>query len=338
MRASHAAFTLIITAALAGCRDAQSVMAPQSEDAARYALLGWILFGGGTAILVGVTVLSGLSIWGGREVRARLSSESFVFGGGLVFPGVILVLLLVYSVVLMGAGAAPSAPSSRSPIAQDDVPVAIEVVGEQWWWRVTYNLPDGRSITTANELRIPVGRRVRLTLKTADVIHSFWVPRLAGKIDMIPGRANVLTIAAAKPGVARGQCAEYCGGAHARMSLHVVSLDPDAYAEWVAGQSRSADEPRTDVARRGQTLFLSTGCGGCHRIAGTLASGTIGPDLTHVGSRIAIAAATLPNDVASLARWIRHNQRIKPGNRMLAYEFLDDDALTAMATYLVGLK
>ena len=145
---------------------------------------------------------------------------------------------------------------------------------------------------TANEIRIPAGRQVEIELSSADVIHSFWVPSLAGKVDMIPGTVNRMRLRAAQTGTYRGQCAEYCGGPHALMAFHVVVLEPDQFESWLAGQRQPAAAQRTALQRRGEGLFLSTGCGGCHAIRGTKAAGTIGPDLTHVGGRLSIAAAT----------------------------------------------
>jgi cytochrome c oxidase subunit 2 len=214
----------------------------------------------------------------------------------------------------------------------------ISVRGEQWWWRVVYANGAGRRIESANELRIPVGRPVELELTSADVIHSFWVPRLAGKLDMIPGRKTVLRLAATTPGTSRGQCAEYCGGAHALMSFYVVALPEPEFDTWLAHEGSPAARPENHDARMGQLLFLSHGCGGCHTIRGTSAIGTIGPDLTHVGGRMSLAAATLPNTATAIARWIADNQHIKPQNRMPPFGIFSPSELALLSTYLAGLK
>jgi cytochrome c oxidase subunit 2 len=214
----------------------------------------------------------------------------------------------------------------------------IAVDGRQWWWRVVYSDPNGNRIESANEIRIPVGQTVKLELTTSDVIHSFWVPRLAGKLDMIPGRKNVLTLVARESGVSRGQCAEYCGGAHALMSLYVVALPKMEFAAWLDHEAKPAAPTTDPEARAGQMLFLSHGCGGCHTIRGTPAVGTIGPDLTHVGSRMSLGAAALPNDQASIARWITENQHIKPENRMPPFAIFNNKELSSLSLYLSGLK
>jgi cytochrome c oxidase subunit 2 len=240
-----------------------------------------------------------------------------------------LTILLIYGLAVMRAGDAEPPPGE---------PVRIAVIGEQWWWRIVYTDAAGQRFESANELTIPTARPVELTLSTADVIHSFWVPNLAGKVDMIPGRTNRLTLVADRPGVSRGQCAEYCGGAHALMSLFVVALPPAEFADWLDQARRAAPEPATALARQGQGLFLASGCGGCHAIRGTPAAGRIGPDLTHVGARLSLAAGTLANGEAALARWIRDNQHIKPENRMLPYGIFSDSELGALASYLMSLR
>jgi cytochrome c oxidase subunit 2 len=214
----------------------------------------------------------------------------------------------------------------------------LAISGEQWWWRVTYTTADGRRVESANELRIPVGRPVRIELTSADVIHSLWIPKLAGKLDMIPGRKNVLHLTANTPGVSRGQCAEYCGGAHALMSFYVVALPPAEFETWLSKEAEQARPASDSESNAGQMLFLSHGCGGCHTIRGTAANGRIGPDLTHLGGRMSLAAATLPNDEAAIAHWITHNQHIKPTNRMPPFGIFSKTELATLSRYLSGLK
>jgi cytochrome c oxidase subunit 2 len=222
-----------------------------------------------------------------------------------------------------------------SPAGSGAASVRIAVIGEQWWWRVVYVAPDGRRIESANEIRIPVGQPVALELTTADVIHSLWIPKLAGKLDMIPGRKNVLNVVANEPGISRGQCAEYCGGAHAMMSLYVVAMPENEFETWLA---REASPALVAQSGAGQRLFFAGGCGACHAIRGTRAQGRIGPDLTHLGSRMSLAAATLPNRAEDIARWIRDSQHVKPENRMPPYGIFSADELAALAGYLADLK
>jgi cytochrome c oxidase subunit 2 len=247
----------------------------------------------------------------------------------LVFPIVTLTALLAYGLTVTGAALHPPALGA---------PLRVSVVGEQWWWRVVYHDSDGTRIESANELRIPVDRPVEIELSSADVIHSFWVPKLAGKLDMIPGRTTKLRLAATSPGVSRGQCAEYCGGAHALMAFYVVALPQPEFESWLAREAEPAVAATDAETMMGAMLFMSHGCGSCHRVRGTGAVGTIGPDLTHVGSRMSLAAAALPNDAAAFARWITDNQHIKPKNRMPPFRIFSETELNALSVYLANLK
>lgn len=325
-RTAVAVTTLIV---LAGCSGVQSALSPIGDEAARVNVLFWVMTIGGAVILAIVAVAAAMAMFGTERLRMRLARDSFVVGAGLVFPAVTLTALLVAGLLLLAV---------RTPTEGDDTPAFASITGEQWWWRVVYHLPDGERIESANELRIPVGVPVRLALETADVLHSFWVPRLAGKLDMIPGRTNVLTLQATEPGISRGQCAEFCGGAHAFMAFHVVALPVDVFAAWREAEAGPATEPTTAELQRGAEIFDGAGCGACHTVRGAGANGTIGPDLTHVGSRHSLAAATLPNDAAAFANWIRNNQHIKPENKMPPFDILSDEELALLARYLESLK
>ncbi|MDW9445522.1 cytochrome C oxidase subunit II [Sinorhizobium meliloti] len=314
--------------ALQGCAGLQSALDPSGAEAERIGTLSWLLVLFSTAILVAVCLITAVALFGGERWRARIAGERIVIGGGLVFPILALSVLLIYGFYLMS----PGTTEARSQGA-----LRIEVVGERWWWRVTYVDEAGRRIESANEIRLPVGRPVELELTSADVIHSFWVPRLAGKLDMIPGHTNTLTLQATKAGISRGQCAEYCGGPHAFMSFYVIAMPDDQFSSWLAGEAGDASAAKPDQAA-GQALFLSSGCAACHRVRGTDARGTIGPDLTHVGSRHSLAAATLENDVAAFVRWIRDGQHVKPENLMPPFEIFTDDELRQLAAYLDQLR
>ncbi|MEZ5816616.1 MAG: cytochrome c oxidase subunit II [Hyphomicrobiaceae bacterium] len=332
-REARAALVLCVVIAVGGCAGIQSALAPESEGARRVATLSWVLFGGGSAILALMLALMWLALRGSARMRGVLSRHATVIGGGLVFPIVTLAALLGYGFVLMAA-----ADAEKSAFVSGGEPLHVSVIGERWWWRVVYEDAGEMPIASANEIRVPVGRPVRFSLTTEDVIHSFWVPRLSGKIDMIPGRANTLTISAEKAGVYRGQCAEYCGGAHALMSFYVVALEPSEFEAWISRIREPAQAPQSPKAERGGELFLTNGCGACHTIRGTDADGSLGPDLTHVGSRLSLAAAALPTSKAALARWIAHNQTIKPENLMPPFRNLPAEELDLIATYLEGLK
>jgi cytochrome c oxidase subunit 2 len=225
--------------------------------------------------------------------------------------------------------------ASQLSVAGDDA-LHIEVTGEQWWWRVHY-LDGSRRVdfATANEIRIPAGKPVDLTLRSADVIHSFWVPTLAGKLDMIPGKANRLRIAADLPGTYRGQCAEYCGGPHGFMAFLVVAQPEAEYAAWAEAQ-RAPARP-IQGTEQGRAIFEAD-CTACHAIRGTSAVGTRGPDLTHIGSRLTLGAARLPLDAGTLATWIASNQHLKPGNLMPQFTHYSRDELRALVGYLESLR
>ncbi len=303
----------------------QSVLSPAGADAQSIATLSWIMFCAAALIFFGVVLITIFAHKGNEAWRRRLSSNAFIFCVGIIFPTVTLVALLIYGLMLTGA---------RVMATEADA-LHIEVVGEQWWWRVRYT---ESGAVTANEIRVPVGRQVEIKLTSADVIHSFWAPNLAGKVDMIPGVVNVIRLRATKTGTYRGQCAEYCGGPHALMAFHVIALEPAQFEEWLAEQQRPARSPTGALQIEGESRFISKGCNACHTIRGTAANGAIGPDLTHVGGRISLAAATLPNDVRSFGRWIRDNQHIKPNNRMPPFGVLTDRELAALAAYLEGLQ
>lgn len=307
----------------------QSVLAPAGPEAEAIAALAWIMFGGGALVTVVVIASTVLARHGGERLRRLMAGDGFIVAAGIVFPLAVLVALLVHGVLLTG-GRIPAAPPDA---------VHIEVSGEQWWWRVRYPGGDGAAdVVTANEIRIPVGREVSLQLSSPDVIHSLWVPALAGKVDMVPGTLNRLRLRADRAGVYRGQCAEYCGGPHALMSFHVVALEPPAFDRWLADQRRPARTAQGEKQRRGEQLFFATGCHGCHTVRGTRAAGVIGPDLTHVGSRLSIAAATLAADAGSFARWIGESQHIKPDNRMPSFAILSDDERLAIGAWLESLQ
>ena len=314
---------------LAGCNPEQSAFAPAGAEAERIDALFRIMTAGGVLILIGVILLSAVAMYGDEALRSLLSSERFVTGAGIVFPVIVLSVLLVYGFVILGAGA--SAPPS-------DGGLRFVVRGEQWWWRVTYVDADGNSFESANELHVPVGQPVRLELTSADVIHSFWAPRLAGKLDMIPGRTNVLTLTATEEGVSRGQCAEYCGGAHALMSFYVVAQTAEEFRTWVAKESRPAVEHGSEAVTRGKQLFLQSGCGACHTVRGTTAAGVIGPDLTHVGSRLSLAAGTLRTSAGAFSEWVVNNQHIKPDNKMPPFNIFTRTQLEDLALYLESLE
>ncbi len=299
----------------------QSALAPAGREAGEIAQTAWMLFGGAAAIFVVVMALAAVAL---LRAPRWLSGRGVVVGGGIVFPLVVLTALLVDSLL---ASPRPFVASSRPG-------VVVRVVGEQWWWRVEYLDAQGRrDFATANEIRIPAGSAIELRLESADVLHSFWVPPLAGKLDLIPGRTNRLVLVADRAGAWRGQCAEFCGGAHAKMALHVVALPAGEFEQWrVAqrGEARAHAAPGRSV--------LESRCAVCHTVRGTAAAGVRGPDLTHLASRTSIGGGILPNDAASIERWIVSNQALKPGNLMPEFRDLAPAELRALIGYLATLE
>jgi cytochrome c oxidase subunit 2 len=251
-----------------------------------------------------------------------------IVGGGAVVPTVVLTVLLIYGLAPIPALLAPAPEGS----------LKIAVTGEQWWWRVRYHLPDGEEVTLANEIRLPVGETVEFRLDSPDVIHSFWIPPLGGKVDMIPGRVTRLVLKPTRVGVFRGVCAEYCGASHALMAFPVVVQEREEFDRWLAHQARPAEPPVEPAPARGQELFLANGCSACHTVRGTPAAGVIGPDLTHVGSRLSVAAGTLPNEPDDFRRWVAHTTDVKPGALMPSFHMLPPGELQELAAYLKGLR
>ncbi|GJH05908.1 cytochrome c oxidase subunit II [Paraburkholderia terrae] len=216
--------------------------------------------------------------------------------------------------------------------------VHIEVTGQQWWWQAVYPPEaDQPGFATANELHVPVGRPVIVALKAGDVIHTFWVPNLHGKKDMLPGIQTTIEFRADKPGIYRGQCAEFCGAEHALMGMLVVAQSPEQYSAWRVQQLASASGPSDALAQRGRLIFEQSSCAGCHTVRGFSAQGTLGPDLTHLMSRQTIAAGTLANTPADLLLWIRDPQAVKPGTTMPAVPLAGDD-LRAVVAWLGTLQ
>ena len=286
-----------------------------------------VLAVGGAVIFAGVMLLLALAVR--HRGGGRVNTRWWLLGGGLAFPTVVLSALFAHS------------EFHRPPWRPIPPPGAliVGVTGHMWWWEVRYRDPSsGAEVATANEIRIPVGRPVYFGLGSADVIHSFWVPSLGGKMDMLPGRVQHLLLQADRPGTWRGQCAEYCGEQHARMALHVVAEEPAAFDAWLAGQARPAAAASREL-ERGREAFLAHRCNACHTVRGVSEQSRLGPDLTHVGSRLHLGAGTAPNDAAQLAAWVAHTQQLKPGARMPSSgERIGEADLQSIAAWLAQLK
>jgi len=306
----------------------QSALDPAGEEAEQVATLFWVMTVGGLVIWALVVALS---LYASKRKGLPLAEEAagrLILWGGVVFPVTVLTALLTYALWLM--------PSLRPFAGNENTSLRVEIVGHQFWWRVTYSLPDGSRVVSANEVRLPVGQRVEFELKSADMIHSFWIPALGGKMDLIPGRTNRLSLSATKIGTYRGQCAEFCGTSHARMAFPVVVMEPSDFDRWL--DDRMATSEGLTMNASGRALFEREGCGGCHTIDATPAAQLKGPDLSHIGSRLTIGAGFLSNDVANMERFIVEPASIKPGALMPTYRHLSPEEVAFIATWLKGMQ
>jgi cytochrome c oxidase subunit 2 len=333
-RRGLAAAALLVPLALAGCGGSQSTLNPHSHAATDIANLFWVM----TAVAFGgLALVTGLLVFARVRRRRRGTNPAdphpgervgwwVVLGMGVVFPlAVVIALFIASNWAILRTTEAPAASSTA---------MTIEAIGHQWYWEFRY---PGTQAVTADEMHIPVGTRINLVATTADVIHSFWVPELNRKIDTIPGQRNRILLYANRPGIYRGQCAEYCGLQHAHMSMLVFAQPKAQFRAWLRRQSAPAANPKTALERRGRSVFLNGACSSCHAIRGTSAAGYVGPDLTHLASRTTLAGVTIPDTRAYLSRWVPDSQHFKPGNEMPDLR-LTDTQLTALVAYLESLR
>lgn len=318
------------------------VFAPAGSDAVALARLWWVFLGISAAVYAMVIVALVLAL---RRAAARSRARS-AFGpeaqaivdarsrraviAAMVATAVILLGMLTTELVV-----GRSVLDERLP---EGDPLRVRITAQRFWWDIRYEdgAPD-RHLTTANELVVPVGRPIELHLRSSDVIHSFWIPAVAGKRDLIPGDENVMRFSVLQAGDYEGQCAEFCGYQHANMRLILTALAPADFNAWMAAQQARAPAPATEELLRGQWVFERSSCALCHAVRGTAAQGSVGPDLTHFGSRRRIAATPLRNVPSALARWIIDPQGIKPGSRMPATDLPPDD-LRALVAWLGSLQ
>src|SRR5579883_2257285 len=336
-----ASLALGLAAFCSGCAVSyQSSVDPAGTQAEQIAVLWWFFL----ALLGAIFVLvMAFAVWPlfhrhrgvnpeALEERHEPSRETERKLGRVVgwASGITVLTLLALISVITGRATAGSEPPRDH--------LAIEVTGSQWWWSVRYVNDDAsRILTTANEIHVPVGRTVLIRGLSHDVIHSFWIPNLQGKRDLIPSRVTTEWFQASRPGRYRGQCAEFCGLQHAKMALWVIAEPSDRYDAWMENQLKPAAAPSTPDTQAGQQVFLSHACVFCHTIRGTSAAGQAGPDLTHLASRLTIAAGTLANTKGNLAGWITDPQSIKPGNHMATVPLRSED-LQPLVDYLESLQ
>ena len=300
-----------------------SVIDPATPEAARIAGSWWVMLALALVAILIVAVLLAMALWHTRTGKPKPMGEGMLLGGGLA-ASVILLLPVGVLTIWVAVDLA----------SEPDNTVHVDVIGHQFWWEIHY--PESGAVT-ANELHLPVGTPVSLRFVSADVIHSFWVPSLHGKVDLFPERETFLNFTPETEGVFRGQCAEFCGIQHANMSFLVVVMPPDDFEEWLERARAPASTPETESERRGLEVFHSANCVYCHTVRGTSARATIGPDLTRIASRQTLAAGRLTNTRQNLAAWILDPQGIKRGNRMPATH-LPPDQLEDLLDYLESLK
>jgi len=325
----------VLLPVLAGCSGSHSILDPAGPAARDVAWLWWCMLIGFGLVFVAVVALW-LAAFRPRE-QPRRSPEAerrlglrWILGGGILLPGVSILVLLAFGVPT-GQRLLPL------PLPGGETPRVIEVIGHQWWWEVRY--PDeAGEVVTANHLVMPAGEPVDFHVTGADVIHAFWVPRLGGKIDMIPGRLNRIRLEADTPGVFGAQCAEYCGVQHAHMQLHLEAVPPAAFEAWLAAR-RDAEPESLDSedAHAPASDTFAEQCASCHRVAG-LSDGGIGPDLSDLGARATLGAGTLAMEEGAITRWLAEHQRLKPGNRMPAHDHLAPADLEALGAWLETLS
>ncbi len=323
----------------AGCDSPQNYMFNTAGPAASMlARLGWQ---GLIAFIAASLVTFALIVWLALRRRGTLAEhepidvnrgQSWILIGGFAIPFAVLTFLFISTVDTLAA----------FPIMDDghEMLPDIVVTGHQWWFNVSYRFAQhpGDNIDTDTEIHVPVGRPMTLQLQSADVIHSFWIPKLHGKVDLIPGQHNFIRIQADRPGTFLGECAEYCGEQHAHMRLMVIAQPPKEYDAWLAHMRQDAQTPADAFARHGEQVFLNSACPLCHMVRGTLALGQLGPELTHIGSHRTLAGGELANTTGNLGAWITSAQNLKPGSQMPNITALDGADLRALVAYLQSLK
>jgi cytochrome c oxidase subunit 2 len=324
-----AASGLALVFALAGCSGgAQSAIGASGDGARRVEGLWWLFFWISMAVFAEVMFLLGWALLRRRRPTARIKGGDAIGYVGVLGVAVPFVILAsVYGVGLHDLDALASPPGKAA--------VTVDVVGHRYWWEVRY--PDQPGAVTANEIHIPAGESVRIRLRTADVNHSFWVPQLMPKTDLIAGKVNETWLRADKTGRYRGQCAEYCGQQHAFMALLVIAEPPAVFQAWLQRTAQPASSTLTAAQARGRQVFEQSSCAACHAIRGTTAVGAVAPDLTTIGSRWSLGAGAAPNDAGHLGGWIVNSQTIKPGNAMPPQPVSAQD-LPDLLAYLQSLK
>lgn len=323
----------VMVIGLAGCTGDTSILDPAGPAARDVRLIWWVMLGFATIVLIGVTVLW-LYAFKPRNVertpaQERRIARRWIIGGGIMLPVASITALLLFGV---------PAGQRMLTLPMSEPPEVIEVIGHQWWWEVRYPGAEGGEVVTANQLVMPAGEPVDFHVSGADVIHAFWVPRLGGKIDMLPGRVNKIRLEADEPAVFGAQCAELCGVGHAHMRLHVEAVPRSEFEAWLtARQATSLRElALSDDAYDGARDAFMTHCASCHQVAG-ISQGGVGPTLSDVGGRAMLGAGVIAMEEGAVSHWLQHHQTLKPGNRMPAHNGIETDTLDALGAWLEAL-
>jgi len=305
------------------CKGPFSALNPASDAAKTISDMSWWLFGGATVIWILFMAIEAYAVLVRPGPHSHKKTRLFVIGGGALFPVIIITICIYFSLLPLPKLLKDAPPGS----------LTVKVSGLQWWWRVKY-LSGNKEIELANEIWLPVNEPVQFLLSTEDVIHSFWIPSLGGKMDMMPGRTTRLSYTPTQTGDFLGICAEYCGASHALMRLNVKVVEKKVFDEWLNKQK----QPALTSGSEGEKAFINNGCISCHTIRGISEIGHIGPDLTHVGSRMRIGAGIMENNVHSLKKWMKQTQEIKPGVKMPSFDNIPAGERKALAEWLEGLK
>ena len=346
LSAAGGASLMLVALCLSGCEAAQSIFNTSGPAAHRIAQLSWvmvILFLVTTGIMWALIGFAFYRRRGSLEEHQPIDSsggEGWIAIGGLGIPFIVLSVLFILGLELLSEYPINPmhGPENTRAMAQSMKP-EILVIGHQWWWEIHYLSDDpSKEVITANELHLPVGRPVNIEVATADVMHSFWIPALHGKVDMIPSQKNYIRLEASKPGEYKGQCAEYCGDEHARMRLLAIAQEPAQYQQWLDNQRMPGHEPTSPEAVAGKQVFLNSPCALCHEVRGTTAGGRVAPDLTHIGSRKMIASDLYENNDGYLEAWITHAQSLKPDCLMPNITQFSGEQLQQLVAYLRQLQ
>lgn len=329
---------------LTGCRVAQSTFQGSGPASARISHLSWFM----TILFLAITLIMWALIgWAFYRRRGTLAEHEPVDSGGghlwIAIGGLAVPLIVLSVLFVLGLNLLTDFPihgmHGGMAHAQTMMKPEIRIVGHQWWWEVQYLNDDvSKEFTTANEIHLPAHRPVNIEVVTRDVMHSFWIPALHGKVDLIPGHPNYIRIEASEAGSYTGQCAEFCGAQHAHMRLQAIAQEPEDYEAWLEAQRKPAAEPQAQDAIAGEQIFVTGPCSMCHTVRGTIAGGRVAPDLTHIGSRQFIAANSFPNNDAYLEAWITHAQSLKPGTQMPDLTQFSGEQLHDLVAYLDQLK